>query len=52
MELTTDNAIWLVIGLIIGAVITLGSVALVAIGSLGDEPLPEIEPPRRPQYQD
>ncbi|MFC4518597.1 hypothetical protein [Cupriavidus pinatubonensis] len=46
--MTTANILWLVVGLILGAGIGLLAMCLVAMGKLGDDPLPEIQPERVP----
>lgn len=47
--MTTANILWLVVGLILGAGIGLLALCLVAMGKLGDDPMPETQPERVPQ---
>lgn len=50
--MTNTEILCLIVGLILGAGFALIGLCLVAIGKLGDDPLPEIQPPRHRQYQD
>lgn len=52
--MTNNEILWLVVGLILGAGIGLLALCLVAMGKLGDDPLPEIQsesmpPPEEPR---
>lgn len=50
--MTNTEILWLVVGLILGAGVGLLALCLVAMGKLGDDPLPEIQPERMHRYQD
>lgn len=50
--MTNIEILCLGIGLIVGSCVTLAAMCLVAVGKLGDDPLPEIQPERMHRYQD
>lgn len=50
--MTNTEILWLVAGLIFGAGFALLGLCIVALGKLGDDPLPEIQPERVHRYQD
>lgn len=50
--MTTANILWLIVGLLVGAFVGLFAMCLVAMGRLGDDSLPEIDPQRMPHVQD
>lgn len=50
--MTNANILWLVVGLILGAGVGLLAMCLVAMGKLGDDQLPDVEPNRMHRYQD
>lgn len=51
--MTTANIVWLIVGFMLGAGVGLLALCLVAMGKLGDDPLPEIDVRPIPRtYQD
>lgn len=50
--MTNTEILWLIVGLMLGGGISFLAMCLVALGKLGDDPLPEVQPERIPQYQD
>lgn len=50
--MTNTEILWLIVGLMLGSGISFLALCLVALGKLGDDPLPEIQNERVYRYQD